>query len=47
MKPKLCSNPKCAREFEPNTTWQAYCRNACRVATFLRVQREKAKEAKA
>ncbi len=47
MKPKLCSNPKCNKEFEPNTTWQAYCKNSCRVNTFLRTKRAEQKKLKA
>ena len=39
MKPRLCANEKCKREYEPNVVWQAFCKNACRITTFLRRKR--------
>ncbi len=44
MQPRVCQNEKCAKEFEPNTTFQKFCRNGCRIAVFLKAKRKKAKE---
>ncbi len=46
MKPRICANPKCSRTYEPNVVWQAYCRDACRVTTFLRTKRAELKKLK-
>ncbi len=44
MKPRICANPKCSRTYEPNVVWQAYCKNGCRVTTFLRAKRAEQKK---
>ncbi len=47
MQVRVCGNEKCAKEFEPNTTFQKFCKTNCRIAVFLRSRRRAKKEATA